>query len=194
MADETSGRDPSGKWARNLKIAQRDADAAALRASGWTYQRIANELGYANRSAAYKGVQQAFADLLSEDARIAKRMDYERIDRLIEMAFEVMHREHLAISNGRVVRQCTGPQIGEDGEPVIGDDGKPVLNYTDVLDDGPMLQAMDRVTRLMERRARMYGYDEPTRSRVEVMTPESVESEIARLEAEIAISGERGTA
>lgn len=57
-------------------------------------------------------------------------------------AMEVLEREHVTVSNGRVVSL---------------DDGTPLP------DDGPVLQAIDRLLRIQERRARLLGLDAPVK-------------------------------
>src|SRR5450755_3919113 len=90
----------NGRFIRTVKSVQRDADAAALRARGWTFQRIANELGYADKGRARDGVLRAFAEIPSEDTEAARRLDLERLDRLIDHAWQVLERPHVAISQG----------------------------------------------------------------------------------------------
>src|SRR5690554_8185518 len=50
-----------------LASAERDAQAARLRAQHWTYQQIADELGYPDKIAAYRAVQRR-----SEERRVGK--------------------------------------------------------------------------------------------------------------------------
>jgi hypothetical protein len=190
MAGRTgsSARGGNGRFTRSLKTAQRDADAAALRTRGWSLQRIANELGFASKGAAHDAIRRAFADIPSGEAEEAKQLDLERIDRLIEQAWAVMERLHVTVSDGRVVGRQTGIERDEDGIERLGMDGKTIPVYEDILDDGPVLSAIDRINRLLERRAKIIGYDAPSRSRVEVITEDAVDAEIARLEAKL---GER---
>ena len=56
-----AGRD-KGRFSRTEDAAQRDAEAAALRREGWTYQRIADELGFASKGNAHDAVQRASLD------------------------------------------------------------------------------------------------------------------------------------
>jgi hypothetical protein len=196
MTDGTPPRGNHGRFTRSIRTAQRDADAAALRAKGWTYQRIANELGFASKGKAHEAVQRAFADIPTEDVEAAKRLDLERIDRLIEVAWGVMERLHITVSDGRVVGRKIGVERDEDGIELLDKDGNTIPVYEDILDDGPALNAIDRINRLLERRARIIGYDAPSRSRIEVITSDMIEEKIMQLEAELAGSeaGHPGTA
>jgi hypothetical protein len=185
MTGETrGGRDGRGKFTRTLKGAQRDAEAAALRARGRTFEEIAAELGMANRSQAYKAVQRAFAAIPYEQVEEARRLDLERIDRLIAHCWAVMEREHLTVSMGKVVGKRVGWERDEATGEVLHDaDGAPIGKYEDVLDDGPALAAIREIRGLLERRAKMTGYDASTKH--EVITMDAMEAEIRKLEAEI---------
>src|SRR6266567_8096904 len=77
------------------------------------------------------------------------------------------------------VQTCALPIFTVSGGKIVQDE-----NGETLLDDGPVLQATDRLVKIAARRATLLGLDAPARSRIEVITPEMVEAEIARLEAE----------
>lgn len=181
-------RNGNGTYRRTLKNAERDMRAADLHGQGWSYARIAAELGFGNRQAAYDSVMRAFEMIPTPGAKHAKRVDLERIDRLIEKNWEALERQHVMVSNGRVVRRRTGDQVNEDGALVLDADGKPLGVYQDVLDDGPIAVHATVILRLIERREKIFGYGAPAMSRVEVVTPEAIEQQIAVLEAELALN------
>ncbi|HMH94004.1 MAG TPA: hypothetical protein VK586_23360, partial [Streptosporangiaceae bacterium] len=164
-------RDGTGRFTRTAATARRDAEAAALRAKGRTFDQIAREMRFSSRAKAYEAVMRAYADIPYEGAEEARRLDLERIDRLIEHSWAVMEREHLTVSQGRVV----GKRIGWETDAVTGEtlhdaDGAPIPQYEDILDDGPGMTAVKELRALVERRAKMIGYDAPARSRIEVIT------------------------
>lgn len=181
MAAGTRGG--NGKFTRTAESRKRDYRAAELRGQGWSFQRIADELGYASRGNASEGVTRAYAEMSTEEAEHARQLDLDRIDRLIEQAWQVMLTPHLAISNGKVVRRFAGVERDEDGIEVLDMDGKPIPVFEDVLDDGPTLAAVNTIKGLIERRAKIFGYDAPAKSRVEVVPEEAVDAEIRQLEA-----------
>ena len=190
MAEGTRGG--NGRFIRTARNVKRDSEAAALRARGWSFQRIADELGYASKGKAHDAVIRAYAEIPGEDAKEAKQADFDRIDRLIEQAWDVMLRPHVAVSNGRIV----GKQVGWQKDPETGDvlrdsENAPVPLYEDVLDDGPAIAAIRELRALLERRAKMAGYDAPSRHRVEVIDDDVVNAEIARLIAELGESDAR---
>jgi hypothetical protein len=186
-------RDGTGRFTRTAASARRDAEAAALRARGRTFEAIAREMRYSSRAKAYEAVMRAYADIPYEGAEEARRLDLERIDRLIEHAWAVMEREHLTVSNGRVVGKRTGWERDEvTGEVLHDADGAPIPQYEDILDDGPALAAIRELRGLLERRAKMIGYDAPTRH--EVLTIDAIDAEIRALRAQLngtpAVSGQ----
>jgi hypothetical protein len=183
MAARTRGG--NGKFTRTAESRRRDHKAAGLRGQGWSYDRIAAELGFASKGHAHDAVMRAFAEIPSEESEHAKRLDLERTDRLIEHAWAIMLRDHVTVSQGRVVGKVVGVERDEGGAPLFDGDGKPVLIYEDILDDGPALAAIREIRGLLERRAKIIGYEAPARSRVEVVTSDMIEQEIARLEAEV---------
>jgi hypothetical protein len=192
MAARTN-RSGKGRFIPSAKTAARDYEAAMLRVKGRSLQQIADELGYASRGHVHDGIVRAFAALPPEGAEDAKRLDLERIDHLIARAWDVMEREHVAYSNGQVVRRRTGEyETDDDGLERLDDKGNRIPLYEEVLDDGPMLAAIDRIERLIARRARIFGYEAPARSRIEVITPETIEATIAELEAQLALNDAPG--
>lgn len=180
----TSGtRDGKGRYSRTVDTARRDAEAAALRARGRTFDAIAAELRFSSRAKAYEAVQRAYADIPYEAVEEARRLDLERIDRMIEYCTAVMEREHLTVSQGRVV----GKRVGWEKDEVTGEllrdaDGELIGVYEDILDDGPGMTAVREIRGLLERRARMTGYDAPAKSRVEVISEDAVDQRIGQLE------------
>jgi hypothetical protein len=192
MATGTRTRAGNGKFARSAATIRRDHKAAELRGQGYSFQRIADELGFASKGKAHEAVMRAFAEIPSEESAQAKALDLERIDRLIEHAWQVMLRDHVTVSQGRVVGKQIGWQRDDDGEILRDGEGAPIALYEDILDDGPALAAIREIRGLLERRAKMIGYDAPARSRVEVITEDAVDAELARLEAELAENGPAG--
>lgn len=192
MAAQTS-RNRKGKFTRTAAERRRDYRAAELHGQGWSYQRIADELGFASRGHAHNAVMRAYADMPTEEAQQARQADLDRIDRLIEQAWEVMLTPHLTVNNGKVIRRFVGLETDEDGIERLDMDGKPIPVFENVYDDGPRLAAVNAIKGLLERRARIFGYDAPAKSRVEVITADMVESQIADLESQLARNDPAGS-
>lgn len=142
---------------------ERDARAVELRRRHLTYQQIADEMGWASKSAAYGAVRRGLADSVRETNDEVRQQELDRLDDLARRALVVMTTKHYKVNGKEVVRH---PQTRE---PLI--------------DDAPVLRAVETFLKVMERRARLLGIDAP--QQVEVITMGSIESEIARLAAEI---------
>jgi hypothetical protein len=192
MAAQTS-RNRKGKFTRTAAERRRDYRAAELHGQGWSFQRIADELGFASRGHAHNGVMRAYADMPTEEAQQARQADLDRIDRLIEKNWEALERDHVTVSNGRVVRRFVGVERHEDGIEKLDADGKAIPVFEDVLDDGPVAVHSAVILRLIAQREKIFGYGAPAQSRVEVITADMVESHIADLESQLASNDPAGT-
>lgn len=159
---DTPARGPDGAFIDTLESAQRDAEAARLRSRGLSYRQIASELGYFDGSGARKAVQRALAAIRAEGAEEVRQLQLQQLDYLTTKALEVLERHHVTVSNGRLIKV--------DDQPLE--------------DDGPVLQAIDRLLKIQERRAKLLGLDAPTQH--QVVTLDAIEAEIARLTAQFA--------
>lgn len=167
---ERPGRERSGRFAKTLAGAERDRDACRLRERGLTYQQISDQLGYGSEGNARRAVKECLAAVQGEAGEAVKRFELGRLDEMHRHVLAVLERHHVTVSNGRVVRD---------------DDGQPIL------DDGPVLAAVDRLLRIQERRARLLGLDAPARSRVEIIDDDVARQLVEQLEAELAdLAGE----
>jgi hypothetical protein len=148
-------RSGHGRFVRTTETAKRDAEAAELRSKGWTYRRIATHFNVDTHTA-HDMVSRAILAIVQEPAEEVRRLELARLDEMYQAAMGVLERHHVTVSNGRVVK--------------LGDDPIP--------DDGPALQAIDRLLKIQERRARLLGLDAPSRVSVEA---ETLGREIGRL-------------
>ncbi|MEU3281604.1 hypothetical protein [Streptomyces antibioticus] len=143
----------NGRYVRTPQTAARDARAAELRAKGWTYQQIANELGYAQKRSVAEAIQRVLKTVVKEPAEAVlhfelERLDAEltRLDTLEAAARKVLEARHIVVNNGRVI--------------IHPDTGQPME------DDAPVLQAIDRLVKIEdarrrngERRAKLTGIE-----------------------------------
>jgi len=111
---------------RRLKARERWLAALELRKKGWTFERIADELGYAGPAASYKAVMSALGEANREPVTELRELEAARLDHMQDKLSE---------------------NIGPDK-----DDGLPVV---------------DRLLRIMDRRAKLLGLDQPLKSEVE---------------------------
>lgn len=140
----------------------RDAECARLRAQGHTLQEIADEVGYAQGSSVRLAIQRALILTAQEAGDELRALELQRMDMLLNKAWAAMDETHPTVSQGRVVMH----------------DGKPVADVQ------AMFGAMDRILRIMERRAKLLGLDAPTRHTV--LSVDLINAEIEKLERELA--------
>jgi hypothetical protein len=151
-------RGTNGKYVQTLEGIERDAEAARLRSKGKSYRQIATALG-CDVHVAYDAVKRVIAAVLGEPAEAAihfelERLDAElrRLDKLYRTVTAVLEREHVTVSQGRVVTM---------------DDGATVP------DDDWILKAVDRLVKIDESRRRngesrrrLLGLDQPAKTQV----------------------------
>jgi uncharacterized protein YerC len=145
-------RNGKGRYERTIETAERDALAAKMRAQGHTYHDIGLELGI-SRSSVLRACERALADVVREPAEDLLKIELQRLDlqlvRLHELetaARVVLQARHITVNNGKVIYH---PDTDEPME-----------------DDGPVLQAIDRLVKIeaargqnSERRAKLLGLD-----------------------------------
>lgn len=135
-------RDGRNRFTRNPAQAELDAQAAQLRAQGWTYQRIADHLGYKGKNTAMAAVRRAIRDACAGPAEELIALHMERIETLYERAFEIAERQHVVVSHGQIIR---------------GDDGQPLR------DSGPELAALREARAALESFWKLTGIAKPTK-------------------------------
>lgn len=144
MSDKARG--PKGRFVRSLAGAERDAEAARLRSRGLSYEAIGRELGL-DKGNAYKAVQRALDSVVREPADELRQLELGRLDDMWQATLAVLEAKHFTVSNGKLIYHP------ETGGPL--------------LDDGPVLAAVDRLLRIQERRAKLLGLDQATRLNVD---------------------------
>lgn len=157
------GRSGRGRFVRTIDTAERDAEACRLRNLGHSHDEIATALGFADRAGAYKAIERALRLTVQEPAAQQRAIQLARLDLLFREAWAVMKAEHVAVNNGRVIMDPNDPTKA-------------------LVDHGPVLSAIDRLLKIEERRAKLLGLDAPLK--VEAITVDQIEAEIARLAAE----------
>ncbi len=155
-----------GRFVRTPATAERDAEACRPRTKGHTYDEIATALGFADRAGARRAVERALLAIVQAPAAELRILSLARLDLAQKHAWKVLEREHLVVSNGRVVHD---PRTDEP-----------------LRDDAPVLSAIDRVLAVEAQRNKLLGLNAPTR--VEAITVDQIEAEITRLAAEIGMN------
>lgn len=150
----------------DIETAERQARAIELRRQRKTFAQIGAELGV-SAPRAHAIYSAALAAIPAQQIDEHRAEALQELDYLASKALEVLHRHHVTVSNGRVVML-----LDAEGDAVP------------VEDDGPVLQAIDRLLKIQERRAKLLGLDSPARH--EVVTLDHLDAQIAALTAELA--------
>jgi hypothetical protein len=144
------GRTENGRYIRTPEQAQRDAQAADLRADGHTLQHIADTLGYSDRSAARRGIQRALRDIVQGPAERLLALHMDRLELLYAAATDILERDHPVVSHGKVVTM-PDPETGEE---------KPLI------DDGPKLAAIREARSTLDAFWSLTGMKQPAKVQV----------------------------
>lgn len=133
----------------------RRAKAVEMRCKGATWDQIAAACGYAGRESACTDIRRFREQTrveAEEKLEELRALEVDRLDMLIRAAVEVLERKHVTISGGKVIRMVADGEVAEEGEA-----GEPLI------DDGPTLQAIDRIAKLSESRRKLLGVDAPVK-------------------------------
>lgn len=144
--------------------AQRRRELADLVRDGrYTWEQIAERLEYSSPGAActdYKRATEARRKELAQTLDDYRAAQLEGLQEIRRVAVEVMRRDHVHVSGGKIVRTELGVSAGADGE-VEYELGDPLM------DDGPTLAAIDRIAKIDAQIAQLLGLNAPTRVEAE---------------------------
>ncbi|NED75268.1 hypothetical protein G3I51_23680 [Streptomyces sp. SID9944] len=135
-------RDGRGKFITTIDHDQRAAAAARMRADNprMTYRQIAAAVGYSSGGDAWRAVQRCREAVVKAAGAELITSEAQQLDDLMAAALEVLERDHVVVSHGKVV-------CGPDGEPL--------------LDDGPKLAAIREMRQIRESYRKLHGLDQP---------------------------------
>jgi hypothetical protein len=156
-----AGGGETRKRASEAILAERDNRAVQMRVQRYTLQHISDTLGYSGASHVAQRIKAVLAARQAElfanaDTLVAEQLA--EIDELATAAWGVLQRDHYVVNSGALID-------GPDGALLK--------------DDGPILQSIDRLARLLERKAKLLGIDKPEKTegaltvRIEGMDGES---------------------
>lgn len=172
-------------------IAQRRANVLRLRIEQRPYTEIAEKLGI-SAAVAEKDFQRALEQRKRDQAAqadVAVAREEAKLDAAEQAVWEVLRRKHITVQHGKIVGKFTGWVVDPDTQDYAhDDDGKRIPVIEPIEDDAPILQAVDRLVRIAQRRAALTGIDAP--AKVEVS--DARRAEIERLAAYLAAAGGLG--
>lgn len=140
-------RDGRGRYHRTLETAERDRQAAELFDQGLTYQEIADELGYNNKSTAIRAVRRAVREVVQEAGEKVLKLHLSRMEYLFAKAVEVIEADHVVVSHGKVITMLD-PETGEE---------KPLRDHA------PVLAAVNSARQCLESVQSLTGMKQPTK-------------------------------
>ena len=143
----------------------RDMEALRLRTTGWSLESIADHLGLATNAAVANSLRRAVSMMARFAGNEQRLLELQKLDEAEAEIWKVLKMVHWAYTAR--------------GDLVYGPDGEPQK------DARIILEAVDRLMKVAERRAKLMGLDAPMRA--EVLTIDSIDAEIARLETELAV-------
>jgi hypothetical protein len=133
------GKTRTGK--SDVQIAEKRLQAMELRIAGYGYVEIAQKLGYFGPGTAYKAVQAAIKATAAPLAGELREIEAARLDKMTKALWPFVEG-HPAVE--------ADPERGIVAEPAVP----------------PDLDMLDRVLKIMQRRARLLGLDEPQKKDV----------------------------
>jgi hypothetical protein len=149
-------RDGNGRYIRNPNTAARDAQAADLRAQGWTYQRIADHFDI-DKHTAIDAVRNAIRDACAGPGKDLVDLEVTRLEAMYDRVLDILEEDQPLVSHGRIVKDDTG---------------------TPLIDQELKLKAIDRALKARESFRKLLGLDAPSRVSVEA---EQLGRQIAKL-------------
>jgi hypothetical protein len=152
--------------APRVDAADTDARCLELRRAGLSYRDIARTVGLSVANV-HGRVTRGLDRTRREPADGLRELELDRLDVLQVVLTQVLRREHVTISGGKVVQD-------EDGR-----------SYRD---DGPVVAAAQALVRVQESRRRLLGLDAPAKVEAKILTVDVMDARIAELESLLAAS------
>lgn len=141
------GKGESKSSPRIITATEKQRQALEMRKAGKSFDIIAENLGYRDRSGAYRAIARALRKTIQQPAEEVRTLEVERLDAMLQAMW-------------------TQAKSGNQG-------------------------AIDRVLRIMERRAKLLGLDAPTKSEIRIS---ELDAAIEQGLAQLAGAGEAGPA
>lgn len=154
--------------AEKAQVAARRAKLVEYRRQKRPYKEIYEELGYGSPESAAKDFTRALQESIAAqhvEVEVYREEQILELEYLAEEAHKILRSEHFQVSqSGKIVEHP--------------DTGQPLP------DPGPVLAAMDRLVKILDRVAKLRGLDAP--KRWEVVTIDAIDAAIADLNKQVA--------
>ncbi|MEU0515598.1 hypothetical protein [Amycolatopsis sp. NPDC006125] len=137
-----------------------------LKRQGKTFQQIGEELGF-TKQRAHQLYWETIRETKFEAVATYRAAELHKLDAMERAVQGVLDREHVVVSHGRVV-WAQDLVLDEDGHPRRDDKGEFVIRYgAPLVDDGPLLEAVDRLLKIQAARRAILGLDTPVKQQIE---------------------------
>jgi len=155
---------------RSVETIERDHRAYDLFRRGLSYRQIGAELGV-NEKTAWEAVRRAARENAVDplEAMAARQVFLDRFQDYRRAAQRVLSTRHYVAS-------------AQSGKLTYGPDGNPLL------DDDPVLRALDRLAKIDDMELRLRDLYPAAKSRVEVITEDVIDAELAEVARQIALN------
>lgn len=194
--------------AQKATYTDRRTRAIRLASTGHTYDeiaRISREEGWEPRP--YNSRQSVGADILkgyrerlqehNEAADVHVQIELEKLDQLEAAAWKVLRARHFVVNQGVIVYVGVSAEEGQRRgwhsvdalrqELIVNKDG----SFKEPLeDDKPVLEAIDRLIKIQDQRAKLTGIYAPVKKQVEVSGGVNIDHEISAIMASLAAGGQ----
>ena len=162
---------------RTAEAMEKDARAYDLFRRGLSYRQIAAEMDWKSPNAAFEAVRRAAKENATDplEAQAARQVFLDRFQDYRRAAQRVLSTRHYVAS-------------AQSGKLTYGPDGNPLL------DDDPVLRALDRLLKVDDMELRLRDLYPAARSRVEVITEDVIDAELAEVARQIALNDARAAA
>lgn len=149
------------KSQRTAVLAERRAEMWRMRVNGLTQQEIGDHYGI-SQQAVSEQLRRAYSARPAAAIDEYRAIELDKMDRAERAVLEVLTRKHVTVSNGNIVMTW---------DPILREE-------IPLLDDAPVLAAVDRIVKIAKHRADLLGLQAPTKISVEA---ETLGQEIAEL-------------
>lgn len=164
--------DPDTRGEARLRPRERKANAAlALRLEGYSWEEIAEVVGYPGAREAQVAFESAFEAHVDNDPQMKSKMRDlagRRLDRLLRAVWKQAVNEPI-------------PVIGDDGEPVVDSDGNALL--TTIFDD-VQVQYHKQALAVIGQHSTLYGLSAPTEIKIDTPTDAALANWVASVIAQ----------
>jgi hypothetical protein len=144
----------------SIVATQRRAEMLRLRLEGLTLEEIGERMAVQPESV-YGVISRALRSMVKEPGEELLALELARCDALLAAAMGVVNAFHPVLHGDILVRAAVEDETGQ----LVRDPGTGDVMTVPLEDKAPSLAAINTALRVMERRAKPFGLDRPTKSR-----------------------------